>query len=541
MYNVRLSEALFPAQTDGVIREITVGGLLREVAEQHSSAPAVVEVDMDGQTGRTWTYGELLSDSEKLALALSTRFRPGERVVVWAPNIPEWLLMEYACALAGIVLVTANPSFQAKELRYVLEQSGSVALFLVERYRGNAMSEIAVPATEGLDHIREIVRLEDVEALYRIGDQEPVLPEVAPGDAVQIQYTSGTTGFPKGAVLSHRNLVNNARLFAARAKTHQGSVWANFMPLFHTAGCATGALGCLQAACKMLLIKFFDAAAVARLIESEKVTTFFAVTTMIVAMLEILEQTPRDMSSVEVITSGGAPVAPELVRNVRGALGCKFQTAFGQTEASRMITLIHHDGSLDDICNTAGQPLPQTDLSIRSVEENTVMPIDTVGEICVRGYCTMIGYHANEKAPAEAIDEEGWLHTGDLGAMDSRGFVRVTGRIKDMIIRGGENHFPAEIENVLLEHPAVAEVAVVGLPDKKWGEIIASFIRSEGNQELDVQELHRHCREHLSPQKTPVVWCRVDTFPLTGSGKIQKFMLRDGYLAGDYVGGKHGG
>ena len=169
------------------------------------------------------------------------------------------------------------------------------------------------------------------------------------------------------------------------------------------------------------------------------------------------------------------------------------------------------------------------------------MPIDTVGEICVRGYCTMIGYHANEKATAGAIDEEGWLHRGDLGAMDSRGFVRVTGRVKEMIIRGGENHFPAEIENVLLEHPAVAEVAVVGLPDNKWGEIVACFIRSEGNQELDPQALHRHCREHLSPQKTPVVWCRVDAFPLTGSGKIQKFMLRDGHLAGDYVGGKHGG
>lgn len=232
---------------------------------------------------------------------------------------------------------------------------------------------------------------------------------------------------------------------------------------------------------------------------------------------------------------------PELVRSVRSALGCHIETAFGQTEASPIITQNHHDGSLEDICNTVGQPLPQIDVSIRSVEENTVMPIDTVGEICVRGYCTMIGYHANEKATAGAIDEEGWLHRGDLGAMDSRGFVRVTGRVKEMIIRGGENHFPAEIENVLLEHPAVAEVAVVGLPDNKWGEIVACFIRSEGNQELDPQELHRHCREHLSPQKTPVVWCRVDAFPLTGSGKIQKFMLRDGHLAGDYVGGKHGG
>ncbi len=360
MYDVDLSESLFPAQTDGIVRETTVAGVLREVAAQHSSAPAVVDVDMDGQTGRTWTYGELLSDSEKLALALSTRFRPGERIVVWAPNIPEWLLMEYACALAGIVLVTANPSYQAKELRYVLEQSGSVALFLVESYRGNPMSKIAMQATDGLDAIREIVDMEDTEAFHRIGDLTPELPDVAPGDAAQIQYTSGTTGFPKGAVLTHRGLVNNARLYATRANAHRDSVQANFMPLFHTAGCAMAALGSLQMACKMLLIKFFDPDAISHLIESKKVTTFFAVPTMLVALLESLERNPRDMSSVEAITTGGAPVAPELVRSVRSALGCDIETAFGQTEASPIITQSHHDGSLEDSGRTgsSNRPVP---------------------------------------------------------------------------------------------------------------------------------------------------------------------------------------
>ena len=534
MYRLQLSESLVTAQVDDIVREITVGGLLREVASQHPSAPDLVEVNMEGETDRTWTYGELLADSEKLALALSTRFGPSERITVWAPNIPEWLLMEYACALAGIILVTANPAFQSQELRYVLEHSGSVALFLVASYRGNPMSETALKASDGLGAVREIIDLEDNQALYRFGERTKELPDVAPGDAVQIQYTSGTTGFPKGAVLTHRGLVNNTRLYATRAKTHQDSVWANFMPMFHTAGCAMGALGSLQAAFKMLLIKKFDAVAISELIESEKVTTFFAVPTMLVLLLESLEQTPRDMSSVEVVTSGGAPVAPKLVRNVRDALGCDFETAFGQTEASPIITQNYDDGSIEDICNTAGQPLPQTSVSIRSVEENKVVPIDTVGEICVRGYCTMIGYHANEPATAETIDKDGWLHTGDLGAMDSRGYVRITGRVKEMIIRGGENHFPAEIENVLLEHPLVMEVAVVGIPDDKWGEIVACFIRSESDQVIDSQELHRHCREHLSPQKTPAVWCRVEAFPLTGSGKIQKFMLRDGYLAGDY-------
>lgn len=534
MYKLHLSESLVCPQTDDIVRGITMGGLLREVASQFPSAPALVEVDTEGHTGRRWTYAELLSDSEKLALVLSTRFKPGERITVWAPNMPEWLLMEYASALAGLVLVTANPAYQARELRYVLEQSGSVALFLVSSYRGNPMAAIAATAREGLAAVRELVDLEDQAELYRTRENEATLPDVAPGDAAQIQYTSGTTGFPKGAVLTHVGLVNNARFYAGRAQTHRHTVWANIMPMFHTSGCGMVSLGCLQAACKMLLVKLFDPLAISRLIEKEKVTTILGVPTMLVALLESLEQHPRDMSSVEMVSSGGAMVAPELVRNIKQAFGCKFGTLYGQTETSPVITQHHHDDSIDDICKTIGQPLPQTMVSIRGIGENEVLPIDTVGEICVQGYCNMIGYHANESATAETIDEEGWLHTGDLGTMDARGYVRSTGRVKEMIIRGGENLFPAEIENVLLEHPLVTEVAVVGLPDDKWGEIVACFIRSETDQRVDPQEMRRHCRERLSPQKTPVVWCKVEEFPLTGSRKIKKFALRDGYLAGRY-------
>ncbi len=534
MYQFELTRSLVPAQSDDLIEETTVGDLLRNVAAKHAYAPALVEVDMEGHTARTWTYGELLAEAEELALALSSRFAPGERVTVWAPNIPEWLLAEYGCALAGITLVTANPAYQAKELRYIMEQSGSVALFLIESYRGNPMAEIAAEACRGLDAIREVVDMDDRDAFFRRGDRPAVLPEVTPDDAAQIQYTSGTTGFPKGAVLHHRGLTNNARLVAERANTKASSTWANFMPMFHTSGCGIISLGCLQTASRMLLVKFFEPAAVNRLIEAEKVTALLGVPTMLVAMLEALEQEPRDTASVEMAISGGSMVAPELVRRVRQAYGCDFEIVYGQTETSPVVTQHHHDDSLDDICNTVGQPMPQTGISIRSVEDNAVVPIDTVGEICVHGYCNMIGYNANEEATAETIDAEGWLHTGDLGAMDARGYVRVTGRVKEMIIRGGENLFPAEIENALLEHPAVAEVAVVGLPDDKWGEIVACFLRAEADQKPDPQELRRHCREHLAPHKTPAVWFSVEAFPLTGSGKIQKFALRDGYLAGEH-------
>lgn len=532
MYLPNLSTSHFPAQGDAEIRNITVGGLLREIADRHALAVAMVDVSDNGSCDRQWTYGELLEEAERLALALSTRYAQGERVVVWAPNIPQWIFMEYACGLAGLVLVTANPSFQASELKYVLEQSGAAGLFMVDEFRGNPMVEIAQEATGGNTRLREIVNLEDAGALYAFGERPAVLPEVLPDDAAQIQYTSGTTGFPKGAVLSHKNLVNNARLFCGRKQVGPHSVWANFMPLFHTAGCATGALGCLQAAAKMLLIKRFDADVFARLIEEQGVTTCFAVPTMLFNLLESLDRTPRDMSSLEVITTGGAPVPPDLVRRVRDRLGCHLLSAFGQTEHSPMICLNPVEATLEQIVETAGQPLPQTEVSIRSPEDNRVLPVGEAGEICARSYAVMIGYNDNPEATAAAIDDDGWLHTGDLGTMDAQGFVRVTGRVKDMIIRGGENHFPAEIEAILVTHPDVAQVAVVGLPDEKWGEIIAAFILSGTTP--DVGDLRAHCRAHLSAQKTPSVWVQVPEFPLTGSGKVQKFAIREQYLAGGY-------
>ena len=532
MYEVSLSTSYFPAQTDAKIWDTTVGVHLREVAVDHPDLVAMVEIDDAGQARGKWTYSNLLVNSDRLARSLASRFAPGEKVVVWAPNIPEWIFMEYACGLAGLVLVTANPSFQAKELRYVLEQSGAVALFMVDEFRGNPMREIAENATASVEGIREVINLNDEAALHARGDLEGVLPAVAPDDAAQIQYTSGTTGFPKGAVLSHKNLINNARLYCHRKKVGRHSVWANFMPLFHTAGCATGALGCLQAACKMLLIKRFDADVFAKLIEEQGVTTCFAVPTMLFGLLEALERKPRDMSSLEVISTGGAPVPPELVRRVRKRLDCHLLSAFGQTEHSPMICLNPIEATQEQIVETAGQPLPQTEVSVQSPEDSRVMPIGEVGEICARSYGVMIGYNDNPDATGAAIDEDGWLHTGDLGTMDAQGFIRVTGRVKDMIIRGGENLFPAEIEAVLVEHSQIRQVAVVGLPDEKWGEIIAAFMLSETTPEL--HELKAYCQKHLSAQKTPTTWVQVPEFPLTGSGKVQKFAIRDKFLAGGY-------
>ena len=280
MYPVHLTESLFPAQDDSDVANITIGGLLHDVAAATPNYEALVEVRQNGDIGRHWTYTELESESVRLAGALASRFDPGERVVVWAPNCPEWVLMEYACSLAGLVLVTANPAFQAKELRYVLEHAGAVALFLVRAFRGNPMAEIGAEAVSGLSTVREIVDLEDVDSLFAVARTVGELPEVSPEDPAQIQYTSGTTGFPKGAVLSHLGLVNNARFYAARCGVNGASTWINIMPMFHTSGCAMVTLGCLQAGCRMVLVSLFDPVVVNHLTESQRATVILGVPTM---------------------------------------------------------------------------------------------------------------------------------------------------------------------------------------------------------------------------------------------------------------------
>ena len=532
MYDVTLETSHFPAQSDMEVRDIAIGDLLREVARDRRDAEALVEVRQDGSPGRRWRCSRLLADAERLALALSTRFAPGERVVVWAPNIPEWVLMEYACAMAGLVLVTANPAFQARELAYVLEKSDAVGLFLVEGFRSNPMARIGAEVAAGIPALRAVTDMES-DALWQHGDRPARLPPVSPAEAAMIQYTSGTTGFPKGAVLSHSGLVNNARFYAARCGVTPESTWVNIMPMFHTAGCGMVTLGSLQAGCRMVLVGLFDPETVLDRLADSRADFILGVPTMIVALLDAQEARPRDLSAVKLVSSGGSMVAPELVRRVRRVFGCGLAVLYGQTEHCPVIAQHHGDDSLEDVCNSTGQPVPWTEVSIRSVAENAVVPLGEAGEICARGPCVMLRYHADPHATAETVDAQGWLHTGDLGTMDARGYVAVTGRVKEMIIRGGENHFPAEIENALLEHAAVAEVAVVGLPDERWGEVIGAFIRSTGTR-LERAALHAHCRAHMSPQKTPTVWCQVAAFPLTGSGKIRKFALRDGFAAGEY-------
>lgn len=532
MYKVELTQSYFPAQDDGRVLPTTVGGVLREQALKTPDAVALVEADMAGELGRRWTYAELLQDSERLARALLSRYQPGDRIAIWAPNIPEWVLLEFAAGLAGLVLVTANPAYRPRELKYVLEQSRSVGLFLVKEFRGNPMREIAAEVAAELPCLRGVVDLEDHAALFAGETDATPLPVVDPMDPVQIQYTSGTTGFPKGVVLHHLGITNNARFGALRRGARAGDTTLNYMPMFHTGGCGIATLGSIQNGGRMILAKLFDPPKMLSIMEAQRVTNIAGVPTMLVALLEAQTGAQRDLSSVRTAGAGGSMVPPELIRRIREVFGCDFGTVYGQTETSPLLTQTRADDSIEDLYETVGQAMPHTEVSIRNAANNTVLPIGEIGEICARGYALMLGYNDDPKATAETIDTEGWLHTGDLGTMDSRGYVKVTGRVKEMIIRGGENLFPAEIENVLLEHPDVAEIAVVGIPDERWGEIVACFLRLRAGAVLDRAALVAHCRERISPQKTPAHWIEVIEWPLTGSGKIQKFVLRDQLIAG---------
>ena len=508
--------------------------MLRARAQATPNAEALVEADIAGMLRRRWTYAELLSDAERLARALLSRYRPGERIAVWAPNAPEWVILEYAAGLAGLTLVTANPAYRPRELQYVLEQSRSVGLFQVAEFRGNPMAQIGAEVAGRIPALREVIDLEDARALHAGYDPATALPDVRPSDPVQIQYTSGTTGFPKGAVLHHKGLTNNARFGHARYGARPGETSLNFMPMFHTAGCGMATLGACQAGLRMILARLFDPPRMLELVEAQHVNLMLGVPTMLVALLEAQATQPRNLSSLRLTCSGGSMVPPELIRAVRSSFRTEFQTVYGQTETSPLLTQHHSDDAPEDIETTVGQPLPQTELSIRDPHTGALSAVGVVGEVCARGYCVMLGYNDNPEATAAAIDSEGWLHTGDLGVMDARGYLKITGRVKEMIIRGGENIFPAEIENVLLEHPSVAEVAVVGAPDARWGEIVAAFVRMAPGAQLDRTALIAHCRERISPQKTPAQWIAVDQWPLTGSGKIQKFVLRDRLVGGEY-------
>ncbi len=512
--------------------ELSIGALLQRAAAQAPQQLALVAGSPDPARRRQWTYAELLDEATRCAHALLDRFEPGERVAVWAHNIPEWLILEFGAALAGVVLVTVNPALREAEVEYVLSQSRAAGVFTLDSLRGFAMLDAVLGIQPRCPALRHVIRFADWGDFIAAA-QPRALPVVQPGDAAMIQYTSGTTGFPKGALLHHRGLVNNAVMVHQRMGITEPPVWIGTMPLFHTGGCALAVLGTVARAGCMVLVESFEPGLVLALTHEYRGHVMVGVPTMLIAMLEHPDFERTDFSHVKAICCGGSTVPPELVRRLEQRLGAPFTIVYGQTECSPVATMTHPDDSIEDKAGTIGRPLAHVEMKVADPLDGRPLPQGELGELCTRGFHVMLGYFEMPEASAAAVDAEGWLHTGDLGRMDGRGFCTIEGRLKDMIIRGGENIYPREIEDLLYRHAGVGEVAVLGLPEPRWGEEVAAFIRPAAGQRVDKDELFAWVREHLAPHKTPRLWFELQAFPLTGSGKIQKFRLREMWTRGE--------
>ena len=561
-----LSSAYWPADTSVPLLETTIGSILRDAAARAPDTIALIEggphaapggtVDggpgraPDGGRRRRWTYAGLLADAERAARALLTRFGPGERIAVWSANSPEWIILDFGAALAGLILVTVNPANQGDEVAHVLGDSAADGLVMADTHQGADLHAMLASVRGRLPALREVISFGDWDAFMAKGAADGPLPPVAPGDIAQLLYTSGTTGRPKGALLTHRALTNNARLAFERVGIGPDDVLVNPMPMFHVGG-GMFTLGPVTVGAAQVLMPRFSPALQLELIETYRATALLGVPTMMSAMLGQLDAATGqgqgagrpDVSSLRVAISGGAVSPPALVRRIESELGLVYSISLAQTESSCSITMASAADSAADRAETLGRPLPNAAVRIADLRSGQTAGCGAVGEICTRGYLVMRGYLNAPEATAAAIDADGWLHTGDLGSMDERGYLRIAGRIKDMIIRGGENIYPREIEEVLLSHPAVAEASVLGFPDGHYGEVVAAAIRpsrplapapptalapgpAPGDGDL-AAELAGWCRTRLAAYKVPVRWLITDAFPLTASGKIRKDVLSD--------------
>jgi len=426
-----LTESYVAGPTTPAVREMTFGDMLCRSAEAAPDRIALIAGVPDPAQRRKWTYSQLYREAQRTARSLVERFKPGERIAVWAQNIPEWVMLEFGAGMAGMVLVTVNPAFRAKEVEYVLKQSRSVGVFVVSGFRRNPMLETVRAVAPNCPELREIICFDDWNAFIAAGDDEKIkLPIVSPDDPVMIQYTSGTTGFPKGALLRHRGLLNNGADTADRMGVDSGDVFITTMPLFHTGGCVCCVLGSVSKAATQVLIEAFDPAIVLEMFGTYRGNAMVGVPTMLIAMLEHPSFPTTDLSSVKAICSGGSTVPAPLVKRFEKKLGASFTIVFGQTECSPVAAQTRTDDSVEDKANTIGLPLPNMETKIVDPNTGETVPIGTIGEFCTRGYHVMLGYFEMPEATAAAIDADGWLHTGDLCAMDARGYCTVEGRLR---------------------------------------------------------------------------------------------------------------
>ena len=533
----------------------TIGGCLDRIAAQHPDADALIV----RHQGVRWNYAEYKEKVEALATGLlSLGIEPGDRVGIWAPNRYEWCLTQFATAKIGAIMVCVNPAYRLHELNYALNKVECKAIITADQFKTSdylgmlnslapelAEAEPGQLSAETLPHLTTVIRMgsEHSPGMFNFDDvcalggpaEKAKMADIAtrlqPDDPINIQFTSGTTGNPKGATLSHFNILNNGLQVAACMRfTHEDRLCIP-VPLYHCFGMVMGNLACLShGACAIFPDEGFDPVSVLETVAAEKCTALHGVPTMFVAETELPDIDNYDLSSLRTGVMAGAPCPLELMHKVIDTLNMSEITImYGQTETSPVNHMTDIESPIEKRCGTVGRVGPYQEIKIID-DAGHVVPLGEKGELCCRGYSVMRGYWNDVERTAETIDGAGWLHSGDLAVMDEDGYVQIVGRIKDMIIRGGENVYPREVEEFLYTHPDIQEVQVFGVPDERFGEIVAAWIQLKDGASVSEDDIRNFCRDQITHFKVPARIRFVAEFPMTVTGKIQKFKMRDAML-----------
>ncbi|MEK4762816.1 AMP-binding protein [Viridibacillus sp. FSL E2-0187] len=530
----------------------TVGEVLRNTVEAFPNNEAYVYPENNVRK----TYAEFNQETDELAKAfIGMGIAKGEHIAIWSDNKREWLLSQFASGKMGAVLVTVNTNYQEKELEYLLEQSDSTTLILGEEFKGTSYINIIQKIcpelmnskkgfiqSEKLPQFKRVIVMSenDYPGIYKWSELVEFAKQVTneeleerfqsldPGDVINIQYTSGTTGFPKGVMLTHNNVVNNAQLVGEYIHLTEHDRLCIPVPFFHCFGCVMSTLASVLRGATMVVLEQFEPGLVLQTVQDEKCTALQGVPTMFIAELNHPDFGEFELSSLRTGIMAGSICPIEVMRKVINDMGAREITiCYGQTESSPVITQTSTDDSIEKRVSTVGKPHPNVEVKIIDPVTGDEVKNGTPGELCARGYLIMKGYYNNPEATHAAIDHEGWLHTGDIAVMDEDGYIDITGRIKDMVIRGGENIYPREVEEFLYEHPQIQDVQVVGVPDEKYGEELMAWVILKEGASVTEEELRAYCKGKISYHKIPKYIQFTDEYPMTASGKIQKFRLRE--------------